>query len=257
MHAAASRERARITELVAADARAHIEKTHARAAIEADAMRRMADEEIQDIQAWSTQEVKRIRRETTRRTKERRSDLASYLQRHESFIATEIAGVETAIAEYSALLDRFVEDLIGSSDPSEIARLADLVPAPPDLDAARATARAAAVKAFELEDDPADQAAEAEPDAPTEPAADPSVGVMDPGADGRPGDLPHETNAPEMSEIPAEQPADQPAAVTAAVTEDAPSGDETNGAFRLFRALAPWSTPSGSPTDDDAEARRS
>lgn len=236
MHAAASRERARITELVAADARAHIEKTHARAAIEADAMRRLADEEIVGIQAWSTQEVKRIRREATQRTKERRSDLASYLERHESIIATEIAGVETAIAEYSALLDRFVEDLIGSSDPSEIARLADLVPAPPDLDAARATARAAAVKAFELEDDPVDQAAPTEPDAAAEP-------------DGRPDDLPHATDAPELSETPADQPA--------AVTEDAQSGDETNGAFRLFRALAPWSTGSGSQTDDDAGARRS
>ena len=241
MHAAASRERARITELMAADARAHIEKAHARAAIEADAMRQMADEEIRGIQTWSTQEVKRIRREATRRTKERRLDLASYLERHESMIATEIAGVGTAIAEYSAQLDRFVEDLVGSSDPAEIARLADLVPAPPDLDAARATARAAAVTAFELEDDPGDQDTPAEPEAPAESTT--------------PADMPDAANAPEVPELPEvpEVPADQ----AAAVTEDAPSGDETNGAFRLFRALAPWSTPSGSPTEDDAEARRS
>jgi hypothetical protein len=246
MHAAAKRERDRIAALVAADARTQIEKTHARAAIEADAMRRSADEDIRGIQMWSTREVKRIRREATQRTKERHSDLASYLERHETIIATEIAGVETAIAEYSAQLDRFVEDLVGSSDPAEIARLADLVPAPPDLDAARGRARAAAVSAFEKADDPGEPD---EPDTPAEPAeraSDLGLAVMDPEADGRPGDLPGAVDAPQVPE-------DQPAAIA----DEATSPEETNGPMRLFRALAPWTTDSSSRTEDDAEARRS
>jgi hypothetical protein len=236
MHAAASSERERIADVVAADARTQVEKARARAAIEADALRRSADEDIHGIDAWASRQVKRVRREAARRTKERRADLASYLERHEAIIAIEIAGVETAVAEYSAALDRFVEDLIGSYDPGEIARLADSVPTPPDLDDARARARSGAVAAYEHVDDPS------EPATPSEPG----IGVMDPEAEGRPGDLP-------LAVDPLQVPEDEPSVFAAT----AGSADHASGAIRLFRALAPWATASSPPAEEDTEARRS
>jgi hypothetical protein len=239
MHAAVSSERERIAEVVAADARAQAEKAQARAAIEVDALRRSADEDIRGIEEWASRQVKRIRREAARRTKKRRAELASYLERHEAIIAMEIVGVETAVAAYSAQLDRFVEDLGGSDDPADIARLADAVPLPPDLDEARARARADAVAAYEHVDDPS------EPVTSTEPETDPRVGVMDPEAEGRPGDLPIAVDPPP---VPEEEPP--------VFAETAGSAYHANGALRLFRALTPWVSGSTPPTEEDAETRQ-
>ena len=234
MHGAAARERERIAEMVAGDAQDHVEKARARAVIEAAELRRLADEDVHAIEAWSAMEIKRISREAEQRTQQRRADLASYLELHRAIIATEIAGVETAVVEYSSSLGRFIEELIGSNDPTES------VPPPPKLDQVRADARANAVAAYE----DADDVAAAQMLSGT--AADPGVGVMDPGAAGRPGELP-------LAVDPLQVPEDEVAAATAAPA----SADNANGAIRLFRAIAPWTTPSGSPTEDDAEAPRS
>jgi hypothetical protein len=240
MHGAAARERERIAEMVAGDAKDHVEKAHARAVIEAAELRRLADEDVHAIEAWSATEITRISREAERRTQQRRADLASYLELHRAIIATEIAGVETAVVEYSASLGRFIEELIGSNDPTEIARRAESVPTPPKLDQVRADARANAVAAYEDADDVA--AAQML----SETAADRGVGVMDPGAAGRPGELP-------LAVDPLQVPEDEVAAATATPA----SADNANGAIRLFRAIAPWTTSSGSPTEDDPEAPRS
>lgn len=237
MHGAAARERERIAELVAGDAQDHVEKAHARAVIEAAELRRLADEDVHAIEAWSASEIKRISREAERRTQQRRADLASYLELHRAIIATEIAGVETAVVEYSASLGRFIEELIGSNDPTEIARRAESVPTPPKLDQVRADARANAVAAYEGLDDVAAAQMLSETAA---------VGVMDPGAAGRPGELP-------LAVDPLQVPEDEVAAANATPA----SADQANGAIRLFRAIAPWTTSSGSPTEDDAEAQRS
>lgn len=238
MHGAASRERERIAEMVAGDARDHVEKAHARAVIEAAELRRLADEDVHAIEAWSANEIKRISRETERRTLQRRTDLASYLKRHDAIIATEIAGVETAVVEYSANLARFIEELTTSNDPAEIARRAESVPTPPKLDQVRADARANAVAAYEEADDVA--AAQMSSDE----ASDPGVGVMDPDAEGRPGELPLAVDPLQVAE-------DEPAEF--ATTAGSP--DHANGAIRLFRAIAPWANASSAPTDEDAEAR--
>lgn len=237
MHGAAARERERIAELVAGDAQDHVEKAHARAVIEAAELRRLADEDVHAIEAWSATEIKRISREAERRTQQRRADLASYLELHRAIIATEIAGVETAVVEYSASLGRFIEELIGSNDPTEIARRAESVPTPPKLDQVRADARANAVAAYEGLDDVAAAQMLSETAA---------VGVMDPGSPGRPGELP-------LAVDPLQVPEDEVAAANATPA----SADQANGAIRLFRAIAPWTTSSGSPTEDDAEAQRS
>jgi hypothetical protein len=237
MHGAASRERERIAEMVAGDARDHVEKAHARAVIEAAELRRLADEDVHAIEAWSAAEIKRIGQEAERRTQQRRADLASYLELHHAIIATEIAGVESAVVEYSASLSRFIEELVGSNDPAEIARRAESVPMPPKLDQVRADARANAVAAYEEADDvAAAQMVEAT-------AAVPGVGVMDPGAAGRSA----------LAVDPLQVPEDEVVAATATPG----ATDIATGAVRLFRAIAPWTTPSGSPTDDDAGARQS
>ena len=102
MHAALVRERERIDEMVADEAKDHVERARARAAIEAAELRRLADDDVRGIEAWAAREIRRIRREAARKSKERRADMASYLLRHEAIIDTEIAGLETAVADYGA-----------------------------------------------------------------------------------------------------------------------------------------------------------
>jgi hypothetical protein len=259
MHAALRRERERIDDIVASDAREHTDKVRARAAREAAELRRMADDEIRAVEAWKTTEVKRIRREAARRIKERRDDMASFLQRHDQIIETEIAGLETAVADYSATLATFVENLSTTEDPGEIARRADSVPTPPDWDGIRAFARARAVAALNLPDDgpraeetgPVD----VEPATPpaSEPASDPGVAVMDPDAEGRLTDTPLPVD-PLL--VPEE---------VAAATAEPPRRDEDaaeangrpTGAFRFLRSFVPSSAPSDVPHGKDPEARRS
>ena len=79
---------------------------------------------------------------------DRRSGLEEYLQQHDSIIDTEIDGVNHAVDEYSATLDRYFEELSQSEDPSTIVARAEALPAPPDLDQVRAQARSRAVAAF-------------------------------------------------------------------------------------------------------------
>jgi hypothetical protein len=259
MHVAAARERERIGEIVADDAAEHIEKARTRGAIEAAELRRLADDEIREIESWAAREIKHIRHEAGRRSKERRADLASFLQRHDAIIATEIAGVETAVADYAATLAHFVEGLIATADPSEIARRADSVPTPPNLDDARAHARAAAVAVYDRDDDDVAAAGMAMggstpdsmggdmPEAPS----DPGVGVMDPEADGRPGELP-------LAVDPLQVPEDESNAAEEAGTSEGTTGssDQPTGALRFFRALVPWPAASGTPPANDSEAHR-
>jgi hypothetical protein len=257
MHAALRRQRERIDDIVASDAREQTEKTRARAALEAAELRRMADDEVREIEAWKAREIKRIRREAARRSKERRADMASYLLRHDAIIDSEIAGVETAVAAYSAELARFVEDLSATGDPGEMARLADTVPTPPDMREVLALARARAVAAHDMIDDAPDamgaSPVDVEPAIPaaSEPASDPGVAVMDLEADGRPDNMPLPVDP---LQVPEDEPvgAGEPPMPDEEATEA--SGRPT-GAFRFFRALVPWSAASDGPPGKDREAR--
>ena len=268
MHAALVRERERIDAMVADDAKDHVEKARARAAMEATELRRLADDDVREIEAWAAREIKRIRREAARRCKERRSDMALYLQRHAEIIDNEVAGLESAVADYSATLAHFVASLIETGDPGEIARRADSLPTPPDLDEARALARARALAAYDRLDDPpvagsaspdepAPTAATVEePSAATEPAAalsEPGVAVMDPAANGRMADPPLPVDPLQVSE-------DEPDAVTEPTThdeEETEANGQPSGAFRFFRALVPWSAAPNAQHVKDSEARRS
>ena len=135
MRATAEKERERIGSKVADDAAAHVEKVRARAAIETDELKRLAEEDVQHIEAWSTAEMERIRGEADTKIEDRRASLEEYLKQHDTIIDTEIDGVNAAVQDYNATLDRYFEELAASSDPASIVARAEALPAPPDLDA--------------------------------------------------------------------------------------------------------------------------
>jgi hypothetical protein len=281
MHAAADQERERMESVVADEGAAHVERARARASIEAEELRRIADEDLDQISDWSAAEIERIHKEAARRAEERRSALDDYIQQHEAIIDTEIQGVDSALAQYRLTLQQFFSELTASTDPAEIARRAGTLPPPPDLDEVRANARAAAVGRLAREsapDGPADEDHDpSTPDATLEAAAEstqatdealtddieiaespedgaPLIGVMDPEAARQTGPpdvlMPVHAGAEDASEAAVEDAS--PDAARADVTEDGqepmPVGagmlTEPNSAVRLLRSLAPWTTPS-------------
>jgi hypothetical protein len=169
MRSTAEKERERIAGKVSDDAAAHVEKVRARAAIETDELKRLAEEDVQHIEEWAVAEQERIRGEADRKIEDRRASLEEYLKQHDTIIDTEIDGVNAAVRDYNTTLDRYFEELSQSNDPASIVARAEALPAPPDLDQIRAQARARAVSMF----------AEREEDAPAAPAAQsPAVAEM-------------------------------------------------------------------------------
>ena len=140
--------------------------------LEADALRRSADEDVDAIATWTTDEIARVHEEAERRKNERHADLETFLERHAAIIDAEVAGVDFAVAEYQATLDAFIEGLLDSNDAADIARRAGTIPAAPDLDRARAEARAAAIAKYVEAD-----------------GGGPGIGVMDPSSVSRPDGL--------------------------------------------------------------------
>ena len=159
MRTTAEKERERIAGKVADDATAHVDKVRARAAIETDELRRLAEEDVQHIEEWSASEMERIRGEADQKIEGRRASLDEYLKQHDSIIDTEIDAVHGAVRDYNTTLDGFFEELSKSEDPSTIVARAEALPAPPDLDEVRAMARARAVAQFAEQDDPVAEAA--------------------------------------------------------------------------------------------------
>jgi len=145
MLSAADHERERIVALVGDSGTSHIERIRSRAATEAEALRRLAEEDVDRIKDWSTSEIARIRGEASRRTDARRASLEQYLAEHEAVVGKEIESVQNAVAEYGETLKRFFADLTHSTDPSEIARRAGTLPSVPDLEAIGGAARSAAL----------------------------------------------------------------------------------------------------------------
>jgi hypothetical protein len=265
MQAAAEQMRTHIDADVAEDAAEEIDKARARGAIEADELRRLADEDIGGIEAWLTAETERVRGEAARRTDERRKELLSHLAKHDSIIATEVDGVEAAVVDYRSTLDTFFAELKEADNPAELARRAGSLPAPPDLESVRGVARADAVARFANAGSDADDTAEgtrpAETGAP-EPAetalaeseetavpeppvaattADPpsdegvGLGVMIPAAVDEPEAPPPFAEPIAAAEPEAAPPAPEPVAAGSIATSTA--------AVRLFRTITDWAAP--------------
>jgi hypothetical protein len=152
MQAAALRERVRIEARIDDDANSHVAKVRVRAGVEAEELKRLAEDDVVRIRAWCKAEVERIRAEADVQVGERRDRLEEHLGQHASIIDGEIDRVAEAVEGYRHELEVYFVGLGAVSDPSEIARLADAVPTPPDFELIRAIARADAVgRLFDLE----------------------------------------------------------------------------------------------------------
>jgi hypothetical protein len=237
MRAAAVQERDRIAATVADSTVAHEQKVRDRGAAEATELRRNADEDIAGIERTSAEEIERIQAEAERRIGERRSELTDHLERHATLVETEVGRIRGAVDDYSAELDGFFGRLAEEQNPAEIARLAALLPEPPDMDQVGAMARADAVA--EIADEPAD----AEPAADSGDAGDAGVGVMADDA-GTPvmsdATTAEDEPAPAPEPVPAGAMADDAAAADAGDAEAPRSG---MSAATLLRNLAPWTNP--------------
>ena len=159
MRATAVQERERIATTVAEGTVAHEQKVRDRATSEASELRRLADDDVERIERTAAEEIQRIKDDAERQVGERRGALAEYLERHAALIDTEIGRIQRAVDDYGAELDGFFGRLAEEQNPAEIARLAALLPEPPDLDQVGAMARADAV------DQIAHEATETEPEA--------------------------------------------------------------------------------------------
>lgn len=175
MQSAAERERLRIEASVDEDASGHVQKVRTRAAAEAGELKRLAEDDVTGIRSWAKSEIERIRGEADAQMSERRDRLEQHLVQHASIIDGEIVRVSEAVEGYRHELDAFFARLAAERDPSEIARLADTVPGPPDFELIRAVARADAVgRLAELE---ASGTASAPEEAPAEVSAESAGGA--------------------------------------------------------------------------------
>jgi hypothetical protein len=254
MQAAAQRERKRIARIVADEAAGQAEATRTRAASEAHELQRLAEADVERIEAWAAAEVERIRTEAERRTAERRSDLQTYLARHETIIATELEGLESAVGEFEATLARFFDELGTMADAADIVRRAGSLPAMPDLDDARATARARAIQAVENPpaDEPGRDVAADHEDADTAhlDGDGAGVGVMDPDAIGRTDGPAADGAAIEPSEPATDAPGPtvgDPLDVQADVDDEAAqvgagAAMPASAAARVLRTIIPWTS---------------
>jgi hypothetical protein len=284
MRATAQRERDRIASVVADDAAAHVDKVRARAAIETEELRRLAEEDVQHIEEWSASEIDRIRAEAEQRISDRRASLDEYLQQHDSIIDTEIQGVDAAVLEYNATLDRFFEELSEAGDPAAIVERAESLPPAPDLDQVRAKARASAVAMFADEEAPSSASGTAGPSEPgageqaatagsdavgligdTPAASEAGIGIATDQGDGSDGtaegDRPSastepvpvmDANASSESSWPPAQSLTETGADGESGSEPSelsPTADHTSAAVRLLRSVAPWTAPTHAGSD--------
>jgi len=173
MLATADRERERIATDMADSLGAHVEMVRSRASTEAEELKRLAEADVDHIHEWSAAEVERVRRETELRITARREDLERHLRQHDALVEREIARATETVEEYQNELGRFVGRLASEQEPTEIARLAGLLPEPPSVEEIASAARADAIAKFAASE------AASESTSTTEPGSA-LVGVMDP-----------------------------------------------------------------------------
>jgi hypothetical protein len=186
MQAAAERERERMSTEVDGVADAHVDKVRTRGAAEAEELRKLAEDDITGIHAWTKAETARIREEAERRIGVRRQELDGYLVRHTALIDGEVGQIGSAVEDYHRELEAFFARLSAEADPAEFARLADDLPEPPDLARVGAEARAAAVAELAREEDapePIDRGTGDGPSLSGDGGAQ-QLGAFDPGARG-------------------------------------------------------------------------
>jgi hypothetical protein len=206
MRSTAAAEQARIVEGTEQRSQAHIDAIRAREALEAEEFRELAKEDVQGIDAWSEEEIKRIKLERERRIAARREQLQIRLEEHRSVVAREVEAVEAAIVSYRTRIDEFFRGIDAETDPVTIARLAGNRPTFPDLAAigpddapVMPTYGYEAIATQTSEPSASDEGGRPRDGGPSggEPAM---VGVMDPGADGRSAETPWDAGVEAGSE---------------------------------------------------------
>jgi hypothetical protein len=135
MQSTAATEAARNAEGTEQRRKAHLATIRARESAEADELRELAKIDIKDIDAWSDEEVKRIKAERERRIATRREQLQHRLEEHRAVISREIDSVEAAVGAYRVKVDAFFARINTETDPVAIAREAGNQPQFPDLEA--------------------------------------------------------------------------------------------------------------------------
>src|SRR5204862_219082 len=92
MQAAAEAERQETLELFQLEAKSFVEGIHERSGVEAENLRKRADDDVAAIREWSKQEIARIREETDQKITARKSELGEEIDDHAAaFAATEAA----------------------------------------------------------------------------------------------------------------------------------------------------------------------
>jgi hypothetical protein len=283
MRATAIHERERISSSVADTTVAHEQKVRERGTSEASELRKLALDDIQRIETTAAAEIQRIKDDAERQIGERRGALADYLERHAALIEAEIGRIHGAVDDYNAELDGFFGRLAEQQNPAEIARLAGLLPEPPDLDQVGAIARADAVDRIAHEAD-ANEAIEAEggdagafepvptgaaaatggDTSETAPAGEADATVTEPAVGASPGSEPNlvgvmdpdagtpvfdESDAPAGIEAVAAGMIGEDELGQAAGAADAPTASGISAA-KLLRNLAPWTGPDRTSDDN-------
>jgi len=258
MRSAAELERERVEATIAASIESHLEKVRTRAAAEAEELRHLADSDIDGIHEWSKTETTRIQEEADRRIGARRRQLENHVEQHASITEREVGSIEGAVQAYRSEVEQYFMRLTNEQDPSELARLAGLLPPPPDLEQIGSDARTQAVGSFASQA-PAAFETTAESDAdrpsafsPTE--AGPSlVPVMAEPAEAEPAEAepaeeelakaePAEAQPTEAQPTEAQPTEAAPVPVFKDDTEEGPGGGdihaESNGTLQRLRSLA-------------------
>ena len=114
-----------------ADAKAYVEKLHARTDDEAASLRKGAEADVSAIRDWSKAEVERIRVETEQRIARRRELLEQELQEYNSAIELEIERVQKRVSGFTEEVAQFFEQLLQEADPTVFASMAAQMPDPP------------------------------------------------------------------------------------------------------------------------------
>jgi hypothetical protein len=135
MQSTVASEQTRNTELAEGRRKAHVDGIREREAEEIEELRELAKDDIKGIDAWSEGEIKRIKLERERRIASRREQLQTRLEEHRSVVGREVDAVEAAVANYRTEMEQFFGRLGGETDPIAIASLAGKQPAFPDLKA--------------------------------------------------------------------------------------------------------------------------
>jgi hypothetical protein len=134
MQATASEERTRAAAEIDRRREQHLAGIDARRTAEVERMRKLADGDLQAIDAWAERERQRIQSERETRAAALRADLETSLTEHGSRIDREIERVEAAITVHRSEMDAFFTTLDTEADPVAIAQHASRRPVFPTLE---------------------------------------------------------------------------------------------------------------------------